>query len=1091
MRSGNSVAVLAIFGLLMALPVGAQDSLLSASVVRIGSSEDPVMAAVAISRHTFPEAQSATGVVVARDDEFADALTGATVAASRGPVLFTTGGPDEALRTEVAEEVVRVLDDSGCVYILGGSGAVSAHAEADLSSLTECVERLAGPTRVETSIAAADLVVAGQRPDRVLLARSDDWADAITGGAAAAQSGAPLLVTGRDSLHPAVAEWLTRHQPREIILLGGTAALADTVAGAASQVAPTGRVAGRARDETAAAVARQLWEGGTGGAVLLNGYASTAWTYALAAAPTAARSGTPQLYASDTGIPPGTSDALLRLRPEALTLVGPSTFINNATATAAAGYLDQRVTGTTLLDDVATVTVPGSGSTEAHAEATTVAPPAPSGQVLTAVADPVRVSLSGVDGLAEIGLRVPPDADPQTTALAVFSDSLDAWVPVATEVSDGMAYTKVRSTTQPQYAGLDDFIEFIGGTATEFVDGVVGVFTFSGDAAVEFAEGVGDLLTGDVLDVLFYTPSDHGVTCDPRPTGYEIIVEFDGAGSFPANVCLEDRGPGGVVMRWGSQRFNALGVSGPPGVRWAGQGSATVAELLWAGLYGALRFGGVPTEYVLPGESDLSLRIDNVEAPLTFTATPTYEALLVETAILSLSAYIAGAVPTNAADLRALNKTLTTVSGVADAAECMVSSYDALWSQGEAVFMDCAQFLTIPGSSEAESARALQTFTSSLGLVNKVREAFDSLTNPDDHRVAYTVNRVATSGPDSPGAGTGSDDALLTSWTYAGTNFPHGRALWSDSGRYLLHAQNDEACGDNAHLQLFDLHAMDHVPLPMPFMTCQNQRVIGLFSGERILASPNPEWLVRQDPPRSSEDLGILDVSVGRFTPLELPDFLVEEDCVPISLFAQERAILFDCYRTGTLVSIGADDGSELAERSSYAGDLLVSEDGDIIWYTHGGNIQRLNPATLSVVAEVQAQARVQDQLAAGVLHANQLGPEGERTWVSMAVSDGTPLYHHGLIQTISRDGSRAIRYLPEDGECWMAESSEGLEWTDVIELTTDAGHGGCFYSFSARYSSEGYIWRMALSPNGDSYLVERPMPDGDTGLYLVGVSDN
>lgn len=263
-----------------------------------------VAEAVRVSRELFGDA-AADFAVLTRGDVFADALGGAGLAGGDAPVLFTPGprdgDPDPVLQPATREEIDRVLGGNGTVYLLGGTSAVSAAVEGELARDGYTVRRLAGASRVETSVKVAEeTIVRRGATGEVLLARADDWADAVTGGAYAAYSGSPVVLTGRDTLHPAVAAFLAAGRPERRWALGGAAALGDAVVAAAGAT----RVAGPDRTATAVQVAERLWgrTAATAGDRFVStpGYAGDGWAYALAYAPWSAANQGPQLLVGDT-----------------------------------------------------------------------------------------------------------------------------------------------------------------------------------------------------------------------------------------------------------------------------------------------------------------------------------------------------------------------------------------------------------------------------------------------------------------------------------------------------------------------------------------------------------------------------------------------------------------------------------------------------------------------------------------------------------------------------------------------------------------------------------------------------------------------
>lgn len=249
--------------------------------------------------------QWATHAVVCRADKYPDCLAGAPLAGTRGPLVFAPGGPDGKLSTSdtTYRFLERAVPPSAPIYVLGGDQAVSDRVFQTLQDRWPGTTRLAGPSRVETAVEVARTVVArsGTR-GTVLIARSDNPADAVTGGAAAAARGLPILLTAPTVLHPAAVQALTDFGAVRSVVLGGEAALSAAVF---DELAGRGhgpvRVAGRTRTETAVAVARhpELW-GRTSVAagdafVGLSGWHDETWALALASSPLAAAMSAPVL----------------------------------------------------------------------------------------------------------------------------------------------------------------------------------------------------------------------------------------------------------------------------------------------------------------------------------------------------------------------------------------------------------------------------------------------------------------------------------------------------------------------------------------------------------------------------------------------------------------------------------------------------------------------------------------------------------------------------------------------------------------------------------------------------------------------------
>lgn len=173
------------------------------------------------------------------------------------------------------------------------------------------VRRVAGDNRVATSVAISQDRYASA--DTVALARADAYADALAGAPLAFQEGAPLLLTGTDALHPAVAAEITRLGATSAILLGGEAALAPAVEAQLRDLGVTTiqRVGGANRFATAASVAAALDAPAEVWVVKGNDVdPSRGWPDAMSIAPVAARVGQAILLTETDRLPGETAAAI-------------------------------------------------------------------------------------------------------------------------------------------------------------------------------------------------------------------------------------------------------------------------------------------------------------------------------------------------------------------------------------------------------------------------------------------------------------------------------------------------------------------------------------------------------------------------------------------------------------------------------------------------------------------------------------------------------------------------------------------------------------------------------------------------------------
>jgi uncharacterized repeat protein (TIGR01451 family) len=180
---------------------------------------DRIDTAIAISRDLF-DPGDASAVVLARSDVFADSLPGTPLAVTRDAPLLLTG--PTALDSRTRSEIQRVLPAGRTVYLLGGTGALSAGVESSIRSLGYVVVRLSGSDRYQTAVKIAENL---GNPTTVLLATGVNFPDGLSAGAAAAILNAVVLLTNGSSMPPSTASYLSQH-PGTVYAVGGPAASA-------------------------------------------------------------------------------------------------------------------------------------------------------------------------------------------------------------------------------------------------------------------------------------------------------------------------------------------------------------------------------------------------------------------------------------------------------------------------------------------------------------------------------------------------------------------------------------------------------------------------------------------------------------------------------------------------------------------------------------------------------------------------------------------------------------------------------------------------------------------------------------------------
>lgn len=233
--------------------------------------DSPQALSATISSDLHPD-DSADAVVVTTGLKFPDLLAGGSlVGLLDAPLLLTTGDAAsyDYLEGSVRSELERVANGATTVFILGGTAAVSTRLEEEIRQIPGVArsQRLAGPDRIDTAIAIANYVVDRSPSKKVIVARgfggTAPYADALAGGAYAAATASPILLTETNRLSPATKAWVQGRQPgRSFHILGGTAAVATQAENELRAITPdVSRWAGVSRYETAIAVAKAsaLW----------------------------------------------------------------------------------------------------------------------------------------------------------------------------------------------------------------------------------------------------------------------------------------------------------------------------------------------------------------------------------------------------------------------------------------------------------------------------------------------------------------------------------------------------------------------------------------------------------------------------------------------------------------------------------------------------------------------------------------------------------------------------------------------------------------------------------------------------------------
>lgn len=260
-----------------------------------------------------------------------------------------------ALSTAAADEIARLSGgDSSVRIILPGDTASGVGRDVERALAGYDVRRVVGNGVAGTAAALADLVSDTGRKDRVLIARGDTFADALSLSGPAAAFGYPLLFVDPTSVPAATCDWLATHQVRTIHVAGGAQAISDGVLDDLRACGTTTtqsslfeetttrptvtRDAGASRVETAVAIARRHFGTRPFHVSVANGWK---WPDAVTGGALAVAHGAPILVlpSDATAMPAAVSDYVGAVSPETAFVLGGPAVVTDALETA----LEQRV----------------------------------------------------------------------------------------------------------------------------------------------------------------------------------------------------------------------------------------------------------------------------------------------------------------------------------------------------------------------------------------------------------------------------------------------------------------------------------------------------------------------------------------------------------------------------------------------------------------------------------------------------------------------------------------------------------------------------------------------------------------------------
>lgn len=214
------------------------------------SGRNRISTAIEVSKKYYEKANT---VIIARSDEYPDSLTASPLAKKlNAPILLTS---KNELEESVKAEIKRLKATN--IIIVGGVNSISTKVEKELRQYDKDIERIAGHSRYETSAAIAERLLKLSARKTAIIASGENFADALTAGAYAAQQEYPILLVQKTKIDTSI-EKVIKTNINKSIIAGGVNSVSEKV----KKDLPknTERIAGRSRYDTAAQIAKKLFK---------------------------------------------------------------------------------------------------------------------------------------------------------------------------------------------------------------------------------------------------------------------------------------------------------------------------------------------------------------------------------------------------------------------------------------------------------------------------------------------------------------------------------------------------------------------------------------------------------------------------------------------------------------------------------------------------------------------------------------------------------------------------------------------------------------------------------------------------------------
>ncbi|WP_242831481.1 cell wall-binding repeat-containing protein, partial [Dehalobacter sp. UNSWDHB] len=193
--------------------------------------------------------QQADCAVLAYGGNYPDALAAVPLAYKlNAPILLTNKDTLNANTSNVLQAL-----KIKTVYLIGGTGVISANQETQLKNARYTVKRIAGQDRYDTAIKiAAELGAVHE----IAVTTGSDYADALSIGPIAALKQMPIILVSKDQITNGVQSYLSSQSITTTYIIGDQSIISDTVA---NKFSNPERITGKEKYERNVAILDEFW----------------------------------------------------------------------------------------------------------------------------------------------------------------------------------------------------------------------------------------------------------------------------------------------------------------------------------------------------------------------------------------------------------------------------------------------------------------------------------------------------------------------------------------------------------------------------------------------------------------------------------------------------------------------------------------------------------------------------------------------------------------------------------------------------------------------------------------------------------------